>query len=199
MELINNNSDFRLANTIDKPIILNILTNTFNSDPHMTWLLGKSQNKNKLEIMMNYLVDETFKKGKIYITNNNLGVALWHSENKEKLGISFIKRNLRFLIKLGFPTVIRNLKFLSISHSNFEIYSRFYYLLMIGVLPEGRGLGIASKLMNPILEHGKSKNIPIFLETANPINVEIYKKKGFAKTGSIIRDGIEISFMKNDL
>ena len=38
---------------------------------------------------------------------------------------------------------------------------------------------MASALMNPMIQKMKERSIPLFLETANPRNVEIYKKKGF--------------------
>ena len=50
---------------------------------------------------------------------------------------------------------------------------------MIGVLPEAQGIGLASSLMNPMIERMEMENIPLYLETANARNVEIYKKKGF--------------------
>jgi GNAT superfamily N-acetyltransferase len=50
---------------------------------------------------------------------------------------------------------------------------------MIGVLPEAQGKGLASGLMNPMIQRMKEESIPLFLETANPRNVDIYKKKGF--------------------
>lgn len=50
---------------------------------------------------------------------------------------------------------------------------------MIGVLPEAQGKGLASTLMNPMLQRMKDKSIPVFLETENLRNVAIYKKKGF--------------------
>jgi ribosomal protein S18 acetylase RimI-like enzyme len=50
---------------------------------------------------------------------------------------------------------------------------------MIGVWPEAQGKGLASALMNPMIQRMKEKSIPVFLETANLRNVEIYKKKGF--------------------
>jgi GNAT superfamily N-acetyltransferase len=50
---------------------------------------------------------------------------------------------------------------------------------MIGVLPEAQGKGLASALMNPMIQRMKEKSIPLFLETASPRNVDIYKKKGF--------------------
>ena len=64
-------------------------------------------------------------------------------------------------------------------HNNFGKYPRYCHLYMIGVLPEEQGKGLASALMNPMIRRMKEKSIPVFLETANLRNVDIYKKKGF--------------------
>jgi len=50
---------------------------------------------------------------------------------------------------------------------------------MIGVMPEAQGKGLASALMNPMIRRMKIRSIPVFLETANLRNVDIYKSKGF--------------------
>lgn len=196
MEIQIRNSEIRLAERNDMPAVVKILTESFKHDPHITWLLEKSNNKNKLEIIINYVVDETFSIGAIYLSSDNLGVALWHSEKKEKFTFEYVKRNLSFLFKLGISTVIRNLKSVKISHTHFPLKHPFCYLYLIGVLPEGQGKGLASKLMNPVLEDCKLNNKSVFLETANPKNVEIYKKKGFVLTDSLKTSNTSIYFMK---
>lgn len=196
MEIPNQNSDIRLAKRNDKPLIISILSESFKNDPHMAWLLEKSKSKNKLQIMLDYIVEETFSKGRIYLTNNNQGAALWQSDNKEKINFSFVKRNISFLFKLGVKTVIRSLSFVKVSHSHFPLNQNYCYLLAIGVLPAGQGNGLASKLMNFVLEFNKCNKIPVFLETANPTNVEIYKKKGFKVMNTFEPENIKIYFMK---
>ncbi len=196
MDIKINSSEIRLANRNDKPIVVKILTESFKNDPHINWLLEKTSNKDKLAIIINYVVDEAFSKGTIYITNDNLGAAMWLSEKEEKITIEYIQRNLSFLFKLGLKTVIRNLKSVKISHDHFPLNKQFCYLYLIGVMPEGQGQGIASKLMNPVLESCKLNGIPVFLETANIKNVEIYKKKGFGLTDCNKTSSTSIYFMK---
>jgi GNAT superfamily N-acetyltransferase len=55
----------------------------------------------------------------------------------------------------------------------------FLYLWFIGVLPEGRGKGVASQLLDPVLEECKKQCLPVYLQTANAKNVPIYERKGF--------------------
>jgi GNAT superfamily N-acetyltransferase len=198
MELPIKNSEIHLANRSDKSIVVKIIMESFKNDPHINWLLEKSRYKNKLEVIANYVVDETYDVGNIYLTKDKMGVALWHSEKKENFSLRYIRRNLSFLFKLGISTVIRNLKSLKISHDHFPFNKPFCYLYLIGVVPEGQGKGIASKLMNPVLDECRLNNIPVFLETANHRNVEIYKKKRFVLIDCYQTNSTTIHYMKID-
>ena len=95
------------------------------------------------------------------------------------MSFHYIRRHLAFLIQIGIRSVVRILKSEAHVHNNFRKYPRFCHLYMIGVLPEAQGKGLASALMNPMIQRMKERSIPVFLETANPRNVNIYKKKGF--------------------
>ena len=56
---IQNNNELILANFSDKPLIVKLLTDTFKNDPCLNWLIEKVSKKNKMEIIVNYVVDET--------------------------------------------------------------------------------------------------------------------------------------------
>jgi ribosomal protein S18 acetylase RimI-like enzyme len=169
----------RRATRADVDLIENILLVTFKNDPHVNFLLEESKNERKLNILIEYVVDQTFRQGEIYLSDDNNGVALWDFERNEKMSFHYIWRNLAFLIRIGINPVIRIVKSEAHIHNNFRKYPRYCHLYMIGVLPEAQGKGLASTLMNPMLQSMKEKSIPVFLETANLRNVDIYKKKGF--------------------
>jgi ribosomal protein S18 acetylase RimI-like enzyme len=167
------------ATLADVDLVRNILLATFKNDPHLQFLLEESKNERKLNILIDYVVDQTFRQGEIYLSDDNNGIALWDSERNEKMSLHYIWRNLAFLVRIGIKPVVRIVKSEAHIHNNFRKYSRFCHLYMIGVLPEAQGKGLASTLMNPMLQSMKEKSIPVFLETANLRNVGIYKKKGF--------------------
>ena len=169
----------RRATLTDVELIKNILLVSFKNDPHVNSLLEESKNERKLNILIDYVVDQTFRRGEIYLSDDNNAVALWDFEGNEKMSLHYIWRNLAFLIRIGIKSVIRIVKSEALIHNNFRKYPRYCHLFMIGVLPEAQGMGLASALMNPMLQRMKEKSIPVFLETANPRNVDIYKKKGF--------------------
>jgi ribosomal protein S18 acetylase RimI-like enzyme len=170
----------RKASYKDKELVINILSQSFRSDPHVSWLIEESKNKSKLCVLIEYVFGESLERGEIYLSDDNQGVALWNTEKKEKFSFDFIKRNLSFLFQVGLKSTVRALKTNKLVYNWYPQHQPYCQLYLIGVLPEGQGRGLASSLMDPMIEYMKSKNIPMHLETANARNVEIYKKKGFA-------------------
>jgi len=167
------------ATLADVDLTKRILLVSFKNDPHLNWLLEESKNKFKLNVLIDYVVHQTLRRGEIYLSDDNNAVALWDFERNEKMSSHYIWRNLAFLIRIGIKSVLRILKSEAHVHNNFRKYPRYCHLYLIGVLPEAQGKGLASALMNPMIQRMKEKSIPVFLETANPRNVDIYKKKGF--------------------
>ena len=157
----------------DKPIIINILTESFKYDPYMHWLTSKSKIPDKLKFVIEYIVDQTFDNGEIYLSDDNMATALWNSKKKENFSLRFIGRNLLFLIRFGIKAtanVVRKDKF---THNQYPAIENYWHLYLLGVLPEGQVKGLASTLMNPILNKCSQEFVTVILETANPLNVEI--------------------------
>jgi len=169
----------RRATLADVDLVKRILLVSFKNDPHVNWLLEESRNKSKLNVLVDYVVQQTLRKGEIYLSDDNNAVALWDFERNEKMSLHYIWRTLAFVIRIGIKSVVRIVKSEAYVHNNCHKLPQYCHLYMIGVLPEAQGKGLASALMNPMIQKMKEKSIPIFLETANLRNVDIYKKKRF--------------------
>ena len=57
--------------------------------------------------------------------------------------------------------------------------ARYWYLMVIGVLPAFQGQGIGSALMQPALAQADGDRLPCFEETAQPHNQPLYERHGF--------------------
>jgi ribosomal protein S18 acetylase RimI-like enzyme len=186
----------RKVSSKDKPIVQKILEESFKNDPFLSWLSNKSKSPERLKYIVEYVVDQTFENGEIYLSDNHMATALWNSEKKEKFTFNFIYRNLAFLFKMGIKATIDVVRKDNFTHEHYPKDKAFSHLFMVGVLPEAQGTGLASELMNPMIEKISHQSIPMYLETANLNNVEIYRKKGFAVFKTIDLDEITIYFMK---
>lgn len=176
--------------------VAELLMKSFKADPHMLWLLEKSKNKNKFFITYKHVVYETFRMGYIYMTKDKLGVALWHTRDKDPSRLRAFARDFAFVFKQGLKTGLRSQKDKNITAKHFPKHSPYVYLFMIGVSPQARGKGLASKLMDPVLEHCNLNNIPVYLETSNPSNIAIYQKRGFQITDKVDNTKICTYYMK---
>lgn len=128
---------------------------------------------------MGYVFEESLARGTVYLNGDNTAVALWNTEKKEKVSLRYIVRNLSFLLRVGLKTTKRCLRTDKLTYKQYPKDGRYCQLYLVGVLPECQGKGLASALMNPMIEDMESKSIPVHLETANTRNVKIYMKKGF--------------------
>jgi ribosomal protein S18 acetylase RimI-like enzyme len=197
MTSLSNKGDIMIkAEHKDKAIVTNILAESFKNDPQVNWFLEESRNRNKLNILIDYVFEETIRKGEIYISEDNMATALWNSEKKEIFSFTYILRNLSFLFRIGMKSTIRILKMDKLTYSQYPKNKSYFHLYLIGVLPEAQGKGLASSLLNPILTEKRENEIPVYLETANQKNVEIYKRKGFNIFNTIQTENPTIYFMK---
>ncbi len=57
-----------------------------------------------------------------------------------------------------------------------------FHLFYLAVLPEARGQGIGSSLLQPVLKHCDAEGIPAYLENSNSINLKFYERQGFRLT-----------------
>jgi len=72
-------------------------------------------------------------------------------------------------------------------------HERHYYLPVIGIRPEWQGRGFGSALLRPILERCDREVTPAYLETANPANLGLYERHGFAVRERLdLRDGLRV-------
>src|SRR5919107_1791267 len=56
-----------------------------------------------------------------------------------------------------------------------------WYLMVVGVSPEGRGLGLGRPLIQPIMDRADAAGLSCYLETAQPDNVTFYERLGFER------------------
>jgi ribosomal protein S18 acetylase RimI-like enzyme len=185
----------RRAGFEDRPVVLKILRESFRDDPYLQWLSKDSHRKNSLDLLIEYAVDETFGNGEIYLNDLNNATALWNSEKKESLSLDYLRRNLSFLFKMGIKGTLSITGKDKFTRAQFPVTGCFCHLYLIGVLQEARGKGLATELINPMIEKMAQKSIPVFLETANPHNVGIYRKLGFSVLKSVQQEEITIYFM----
>ncbi len=64
--------------------------------------------------------------------------------------------------------------------------SPHWYLMVLGVAPEGQGRGLGRALVQQVLPRAEAARVPCYLETAQPSNVGFYQGLGFTVVTSVV-------------
>jgi ribosomal protein S18 acetylase RimI-like enzyme len=74
-----------------------------------------------------------------------------------------------------------------------------WYLEVLSVRPEYQRQGLGSRLVAPILERADTEQLPCYLETADPANIDFYERFGFEVINAaleVIPDGPKLIVMQ---
>lgn len=132
---------------------------------------------------MDYSIGEGERYGELFIPEHHpYGISIWskplspgqsHKQHHEKE--NFLRRQMgeksleTYHAIVGFMT----------DKSTFLISRRYWYLSIIGILPEYQGQGLGANLVTAILKKTDSAGIPTYLETFTPRNMSFYKRFGY--------------------
>jgi len=75
-----------------------------------------------------------------------------------------------------------------------------WYLMVVGVSPEGRGRGLGRALIQPIMDRADAAGLSCYLETAQPDNVAFYEHLGFKQVVDVVepQSGLRLWTFRRD-
>lgn len=81
-----------------------------------------------------------------------------------------------------------------------DVPAEHWYLMVVGVAPEARGLGLGRALLQPVIDRADSAGLPCYLETAQPDNVAFYEHLGFTRLVEAVepRSGLRMWTFRRD-
>lgn len=178
----------RKAGLDDKNIVVDILTKSVKNDPQIDFLLGKSRDRNKVRMIMEYLFDVSFNKGEIYLNDDNTATALWNISDKERFTVKSALRSISLIFKMGFESAWKIMKMDRLVAKYYPKNRKYARLWTIGVLPESKGKGYVKQFINLMADKMSKTKSALFIETANVKNIGTYNKIGFHVFKAIKQD-----------
>ncbi len=158
-----------------------ILTRAFRNDPMSVYFYANElERAKKLPYLFQLVFSYCVRYGDVYATSPNLeGVAAWLSSDNHPMTFWRLIRSglLSAMLNSGRDgsARIRHLEdYTEILHKRLAP-SKHWYLQLLGVDPQFRGKGYASKLLNSMFARLDEEGLPCFLETMEESNVPLYE------------------------
>lgn len=70
----------------DKEVAVEILCNSFRSDPHINWMVGEGKGKQRrMKRLMSYAFEQGLVNGSVQLTEDRKAVAVWKNYQSHKM------------------------------------------------------------------------------------------------------------------
>jgi ribosomal protein S18 acetylase RimI-like enzyme len=154
---------------------IDILVRAFHDDPVMLWISG---HPDFMRTFFNITLPIFLPHGLTYLEEQGRGAAAWLGP-EQRLHWPVTAGNLWRMFKVcgvrGFIRFGRG----GLATARFHPGEPHYYLFLIGTLPECKGQGIGSSLINHVLRKCDEENLPAYLENSKQDNLAFYRGHGF--------------------
>lgn len=169
----------RKALRSDMRMVVDVIAATFRDNPAVNWLVrpGRAHTQGLCRLA-EYAFIKSHKRGEVFISDNEKGVALCFRSDRKPFSWSELWYRLRFAFtSIRLNRLPKVLKREAIRARIRPTTSAYYYFWFLAVLPEGRGAGF--ELKNAVLAQAAKENLPVYLETSIERNQKIYEHIGF--------------------
>jgi len=173
------------------------------SDPFYSFLQQKVEGDvlNKKEAMIKYFdysLIEGEKYGQLHLPKaHNHGVSIWSTPVDSSIELERKNKRKEFLLNcFGRSTIEAYLSIIQFMTKNSLelIPTKSWYLSIVGLKSSFQNQGLGAGLINPILDKCDVLNIPTYLETFTPRNMNFYRKLGYKVVDSFYEPTIKSEY-----
>lgn len=170
----------RRANYRDKKIVIDILTDSFESNQSVSYIV-KQDNKrlDRIRALMDYSFEVCYLFGDVFISDDNEACALIVYPEKKKTSLKSILLDIQLIVRcIGIKNIKKTMEREALI-KKVQPLEPMMYLWFIGVNIRNQNKGIGSSLLQSILQLSSEKKRPVYLETSTVKNLPWYNKFGF--------------------
>jgi GNAT superfamily N-acetyltransferase len=158
--------------------IARMLARASAEEPALRWLLPSSKEWARGGARFHQALLRDGRAHGLVLTSHGLrGAAVWTPPGPVRSPWRDLEFRLRMLRVLGRRSAraLRLAERMQAAHPS----EPHWYLRALGTDPDHQRGGIASRLLEPVLDHCDAERLPAYLETSTPSHVAFYRRRGF--------------------
>ena len=162
-----------------------LLTRAFADDIVLDWFLRPWSRERAAKLFFTQILADALPHGKVRVDDNFSACALWLPPDAQHASSGMWAGLVNAIWKLRVASPLRLARLNAVIRTSIEIHppEPCYFLSFIASLPQARGRGLASALIDETLAVADTESMPAFLETADATKVGFYRRFGFELTG----------------
>lgn len=167
------------ATVEDKGLIIDILTNSFQENLSVNYLIPQdSKRQKRIRALMDYSFETCRLFGKVYLSEDRSGCALVSFPEQKKTTLKSLWLEAKLVLYgVGLGNVSKAISRERKISKNYP-HSAIYYLWFIGVNPDSQNKGVGKGMMQELLAESRRMGRAIYLETSTLKNLPWYRKFG---------------------
>lgn len=164
----------------DKNLVIDILSDAFEFNPSVNWIVGNRKGKAKrLKLLIEYSFQKCLRDGTVLISNDKTGAAMYFTSTKPVFSIKELFWHLILAFKvIGIGRLHEILTRESFIKKH-KLQIPHLYFWFLGVKKNNRNGKAARELSQYIFKEAKQLQLPILVETSEAKNILSYQKMGF--------------------
>lgn len=169
----------REAHADERPSVCDVLGRAFHDDPVAEFLFPDPRTRSARYARFAGIAIDAFASAALVVTEPGIRTAaIWQAPTPAPVGVVRQMRLLGSLVALmrtGFSRAARLGELMSRHH----LREPHWYLAVLGTDPQAQRLGLASAILQPVLERCDRERMPAYLESSKAANIPFYNKHGF--------------------
>lgn len=154
---------------------VSVLAEAFKDDPLNNFVSPKSAYP---EFTFRVMAPIFLHDGFVLLAKESKGAALWLPPKVKLASPVSFSIMMESLFSFGIGSIYRGLLAMHIMEK-YHVPEDHYYLYAIGTLDEYRNQGVATSLIQPMIERSEKDHLPIYLENTREENLSFYQRHGF--------------------
>ena len=175
----------RAARPDEAKELATLLAHAFADDIVLDWFLRPWSRESAAELFFAQMLADALPHGAVWVDDCFSACAVWLPPDAQPASGGLWAGVVNAVWKLRVASPLRLARLNAVIRTSIDIHpkEKCFYLSFIASLPQARGRGLASALIDETLGVADADGMPAFLETADAAKVGFYRRFGFKLTG----------------
>lgn len=186
-----NHPELSRATPADRERVVDTVVTAFEADPAFRYFFPDDASyADQAAAFAGYLFDRRVCQGTVWIIEGGASVAMWEAPS------SSVEAQRDGPPRLELPAeVIARLDLYNAAVHTALPTAAHWYLGVLATRPDHAGRRWGRAVMAAGVQRAASAGLPAFLETANPRNIEVYRRAGWEVVRSVTVQGLSVWIM----